>query len=98
MGEKMEVGTPEQLIDQLLGTSDKAVQLERISALMQMRPVTMLLTANPINGQVVMTLGGEAPFDLLYAMLDSARDSIHKRERQALSEAASHKESNIEKG
>jgi hypothetical protein len=81
--------TPQAIINQLLGTSNKAEQLERLSAIVGSKPVTLVITANPINGEFSMSSLGSPSFKILYDMLDFARDGIMERERRALLEAAS---------
>lgn len=81
--------TPQAVINQLLGTSSKDKQLEIIANLLAAKPVTLVITAHPVTGEMGMSSLGSPNFELLYAMLDFARKGIQERERRALLEAAS---------
>lgn len=83
---------PQEMIDELLGTSDKSEQLKRIGMLMVSQPITLLVTANPVSGEMSLSTLGSPSFNMLYKMLDFARDGIMGREKQALIEAVSRKE------
>jgi len=81
--------TPQARINQLLGTSNKAKQLEVLAALMGARPVTLTITANPITGSIQVATIGSPTFEVLYDMLDQVRREFQLKEKQALLEMAS---------
>ena len=89
MSKKSEAPTPQSQINELLGTSNKTEQLARIAALISVKPVTLVITANPVNGDYGLSTSGSPSFKLLYEMLDFARDGVMEREKRALLEAVS---------
>ena len=76
--------TPQQIINQLLGTSNRKEQSERLAAILSSKPIHISITAAPPGQDVAVSVGGNAPYDILYAMLDRARDNIRAREQEAL--------------
>lgn len=81
---KEETPTPQQIINQLLGTSNRKTQSERLAAILSSQPVHISITAAPPGQDIAVSVGGKAPYDFLYAMLDRARDNIRAREQEAL--------------
>lgn len=86
---KAEAPTPQTKINEVLGTSDKTEQLTRIVTLMTAKPVTLVVTANPVSGDFSLSSAGAPSFKLLYEMLDFARDGVMEREKRALLETVS---------
>lgn len=82
--EKHEEPTPQQIINQLLGTSNRKEQSERLAAFMASKPIHISITAAPPGQGIAVSVGGQAPYDFLYRMLDAARENIRQREQEAL--------------
>jgi hypothetical protein len=82
--EKKEEFTPQQIINQLLGTSNRKEQSERLAGILASNPIHISITAAPPGKGIAVSVGGKAPYDFLYQMLDAARNNIRQREQEAL--------------
>jgi hypothetical protein len=74
-------------IETLTGTKDKVKQADVLLNLANIPIVDLVIRFDPRNGQITLaTIGGPLEVAAIYAIMDKAREMLHKKELEAVAQ------------